>query len=130
MSRLPNFKNEVAVGYIILFLGVLGAYWVDYGHNRDAREAIVASGNAVAVEGCNRDFDNAKARIESARLSLEQLEANRRRGIVEDEDYRRTKRAYMRLIASIKVPDCRDVVNVITDEPTAYDGTPAPKYEK
>lgn len=118
-----QYRNRAVQGFVILVLGLMTLTYFQAKETADARaardaqqKALVQSGRAVAVDGCNRDFVTAQGfRATISRLK----EATQMRA---DQNQAATKQAvqfYDSVLAISPLPDCRDALTVITSNPAA-----------
>lgn len=119
-----------ASGYVVLLVGLIIAFGANANtseqseaNQREARVAIVDSGRAVAVDGCNRDFRNTDkfrgllVRLKVATtLNAAQPPAQRKAAIS----------FYNTTIADQKYPNCSAARSIITDDPTKPIVVPRP----
>lgn len=123
-KALRRYAKPAIVGYVLLMIGVLAAFQVN---NNDrsvrrieagkSREAIVLSGRAVAVSGCNRDFKTISALrgVLIASKAFQQRQV--RDGLISPETFERARKFYDTQLASLQLPDCRDSESLLTDDP-------------
>lgn len=115
-KAVKRYAKRSLAGFLILLAGVGGALIQTARYSGEAREAIVKSGRAVAVAGCNRDFDTTKRlRAIFDRLSAAN-DAAHSAGRVPDSQYKQAADFYASEKARLKLPDCVEAENLITDE--------------
>lgn len=118
-----RYRNRALQGFILLLVGLVCVIYVQAKESRndqaarDAQQtALVKSGRAVAVDGCNRDFITAQ----SFRATITRLrDATKSRT---DQNPAATKTAvafYTAVLDISPLPDCRTAQSVITDNPSA-----------
>lgn len=116
------------VGYVILFTGTMGVYLNGQHVSGEERTAVVTSGNVVAVDGCNRDYDT----VESLRGLLQraqgQVAAAKDAGEITDRQAEEADAFYVDELQRLKLPDCRRAATTLTDDPDATLPAPSPKY--
>lgn len=119
-------RNVVA--YLIVFAGLIGVWNIAQNAERNAQDAIVSSGAAVAVDGCNRDFDT----ITNLRVFLERTKRIQQRsvanGVLTPEQAKRGEAFYDLLLNNYPLPDCRAADDVITADPDEVPKAPIPRY--
>lgn len=123
-KALRRYAKPAIVGYILLMLGVLAAFQVN-NNDRSARrveaaksrEAIVLSGRAVAVSGCNRDYKSIAALrgVLIASKTFQQRQV--RDGFISAETFERARKFYDTQLMALQLPDCRDAESLLTDDP-------------
>ncbi len=102
---LRKYRNSAIVGFLILAIG-MGASQVANNHAAaDGRARIVDSGNAVAVTGCNRDFNT----------SLRQRQALYRQPDRSNGQPLTPEQRDQIIRQLTPLPDCRQARNVVTD---------------
>lgn len=123
------------VGYLILFAGVLGMYLNGQHVGNEERQAIVASGRTVSVDGCNRDFRDKEDFIDLlTRLKQANSDAFKRLPPPLKADaqqrYEDSQDFYNDEIktASAERPDCRKAAEVVTSDPNADVAKIVPLY--
>lgn len=145
-DALNRYVAGALVGFTILTLGLLYAVHTNSAdeakqRQRDnaaatqrradaveARHAIVKSGRAVAVAGCNRDYRTIrKVRLVFIASKAETLNA-RLRGDINQRQFRRSERFYNAQLRSFPLPDCREARTIITDDPNHTTHIPTPLY--
>lgn len=135
-ASLKRYVKRATVGFGILFAGLVTTYSIAAHDNDLSRQAIVDSGQAVAITSCNRDFDQAqraRAGIRSEfRNGLGQLALFVKEGtITEAQGERLRKESIREKNADLKdtpLPDCRQADDQLTSDPDDDIKVPAPKY--
>lgn len=118
-----QYRNRAVQGFVLLLVGlmVLTYFQADAADDQkqardDQQAALVASGRAVAVDGCNRDFVTAQ----SFRATITRLkEATQGRADQAPAATEEAVKFYQSVLDISPLPDCRDAENVITDNPEA-----------
>lgn len=137
MTPLDFIRRRPAlVGYIVLGVGLVTGFLVNEDHNQAAREAVVKSGQAVAIVGCNRDYDQAvrfrHGLRDDRRESLKQLALFVREGTLTEAQGRRafrvTNKQTRERLDQTPLPDCRAPLSILTGDPDADIFVPDPKY--
>lgn len=128
--------RRASAGFLILLLGLGGQYYVgqqDLVHRRDIaqkqRAAIVTTGNAVAVTGCNRDFVSTKALRGLLTSALAQTKDARKRGDITEIQYTRAQTFYSKQLSLLVLPDCRPVTHLVSADPNKPIAVPTPLHE-
>jgi len=120
--------KQARLGFALLLIGIGAVFYLNQKDDADARTAIVDSGRAVSVSGCNRDYEDrvkfvelllrGKAAVLMAHKTGQQTEAQRDRGL---EFYDRQLKDYTLI-------DCRKSEDVVSDDPDAVADAPAPYW--
>jgi hypothetical protein len=111
------WRRMVIAGYVILTIGYIGNTTVDRERASDGRAALVQSGRYVSVVGCNRDFitiEKIRGVFQRAIIGLDEQFAA---GEITKERHVRGIAFYLGELDRIRLPDCRDASNIITDNP-------------
>lgn len=121
-------RNQALVGYLILLVGVFGMYWNGQHVSNTERGAIVESGRAAVIDGCNRDF---KA-TQRYRGLLQRAEATVavqvKQGKITVDQAQEARDFYDGELKLAPLPDCRKVEFLPTDDPSAPIKSPAPLH--
>ena len=127
-KALAKFSRRAVLGFVVLFLASLGNVWYASHISKGARSAVVNSGYAVAIDGCNRDFRS----TETLRLLLKSSRAltlqAAKSGNISRDRINESLRFYDSQLEALKLPDCRKSDDVITDDPQASIMIPEPLY--
>lgn len=122
---------KARIGFLLLFLGVAVGFYVDSQHAQDARTAIVNSGRAVSVSGCNRDFRSITNDHNLLRAAERELRAayKAQEQPISKAQFDNAVRFYREQIEANPLPDCRKAREVVTDDPSKDpDSIPKPLY--
>lgn len=125
-TRRDRAVNRVA--YVILTVGLVLSLFVASREGAKAQEAVVDSGRAVAVEGCNRDFED---RLRFRSLLRRLKSASESAGRLNGSSQERIDRAVAFYDAELKrftLPDCRKSANLLTSDPEDSIPNIAPYY--
>jgi hypothetical protein len=133
-----QYRNRAVQGFVILVVGLVCLTWFQSHETSqrralaaEQRNAIVASGRAVALTGCNRDFKTAQAfqaLIEAVRAAAEKRPPSIERA--------NALHFWDEVLRISPLPDCRKAQNIVTQDPNRpiisidpfYPGAPyAPK---
>jgi hypothetical protein len=104
------YTRSALLGFVILLVGVGVALSTAARTGDDARQSIVQSGKAIAVEGCNRDYVDRQ----NFRVTLEVFAAAAKRQGNQD-----SIRFWRDVIALNPQLDCRKAQEILTDDPDA-----------
>lgn len=118
-----QYRNRALQGFAILLAGLMILTFLQQQETSDARaardaqqKALVQSGRAVSVDGCNRDFVTAQ----SFRATITRLKEATDSRADQTPEARRTAVAFYQGVLDISpLPDCRKAETVITDNPAA-----------
>jgi hypothetical protein len=134
-KALGKYMRRAIFGFLILLIGFLfnaannEAQWDSI---RDAsaegREALVQSGDVIAVDGCNRDFQTIKAIRGVLLASAEFSRANYRSGLISKADLDERLKFYAEQLSGLSLPDCRETQGILTDDPEHPRAVPEPLY--
>lgn len=126
---LKHYTQRALVGYMILFIAAFANVLYARHKGDQARNAIVRSGNAVAVVGCNRDFvDREKFRSLLVRLKRS-ADENARRGNATPAQHATAVKFYKDELANYPSIDCRSSVHTVSANPEApHLALPRPCY--
>ncbi len=94
----------------------------------EGRKAIVESGNTIAVDSCNRDY---QSRLEIRRVitaDLEQQKALLKAGEISPRRFEIFKQFYADRLRGLPLPDCRKAAQVLTSDPNTEPRVPIPLY--
>lgn len=130
-----RWRNANLAGFLILLAGVGGGFYTQ-GQDRSAadskateqRIAIVDSGRAVSVAGCNRDFKTISKLRGILIRGQEFQRAAFERGDISIEVYERGTAYYQQQLGTLPVPDCRKAAKVLTSDPNAPIRVPEPLH--
>lgn len=120
--------RQAAVGYLILFVGVMGMYWNGQHVSNAEREAVVQSGSAVVVDSCNRDYI-ATGRLRGIIIRIRNvIEAQDEAGKGDPEENQFAVDFYNNELKKIPLPDCRDTADALTADPDKVLKVPKPLH--
>lgn len=123
-KALWQYGKRAILGYVLLLAGIVIALLM-IESDRDtrradaaqSRHALVVSGRAVSVSGCNRDFRTTKVLrgvlVASKRFNEQRLH----RKEVTLEGFNRANAFYNDQLSRLALPDCRDAEHLLTDDP-------------
>lgn len=125
---LRRYVRGAVVAFLILLAGIGGSFYAQGTDSSASSTAIVQSGRAISVDGCNRDFHTiGKVRSVFMRSALF-LRGQYERGDISLEAYERGVRYYSQQLATFPLPDCRAALTVVTDDPDAPIRVPVPLH--
>lgn len=137
-----HLMRRALVGFLILFVGLLIAFYVNqqqYGISKDQyaanrktaiaqRQAIVDSGRAVSVDGCNRDFNTITKLRGILITSKDFAKSAYKEGSISRDRYSRSIKFYDDQLAELRLPDCRKAKTVVNQDPKTPVRIPVPRY--
>lgn len=129
MAPLDFIRRRPAlIGYIVLGGGIIGGFLVNQDHNNETRQAVVDSGQAVAIESCNRDYNQT---FELRRLidkSYAQIEQALKDDRISPEAAAQQRANLAEALDRLVLPDCREVRGALTSDPDADIEVPVPLH--
>jgi len=120
--------RQALVGYLILGLGVLGMYLNGQSVSSTERAAVVDSGTAAVVAGCNRDFNGTQRLRSLLEHADDAVTAQQKAGKVTAAQAADAHDFYAAELAKIPLPDCRKAQFVLTDDPEKPIVIPTPLH--
>ncbi len=135
---LRTFQRRAVVGFVVLAAGLVGGQYSGFKQQENARkdrtaianaqrQAIVDSGNAVAIAGCNQDFRDREATRGVLEDAREQLRKNKNR--IPAQDYNEAIAFYQdELDNKLPLPDCRAAGHILTTNPKKVVAPELPLY--
>lgn len=126
-KALHTYTRNAVVGFLIL-LAVNVFVWRDsQALNKESRNkieqaskmsdlAVVRSGRAVSIGGCNRDFRTIQTLRGVLKTSKAFNEATAKRGEISPDRLARVKVFYDQQLDALKLPDCTKSSNVLTSD--------------
>jgi hypothetical protein len=125
----PIVRGWALLGFVVLTFGILGAITASSNQAKDSRNAVVQSGRAVSVAGCNRDFINARSVRGVLIAAQAQTRLNEKRGIITASQAADAQAFYDEQLARLTLPDCRKAMKIVTGDPNKTTKIPTPLYE-
>lgn len=123
-EALTRYIKGGMVAYVILVAALGYVLYADKQQSVErrqdgiaARQQIVATGNAVALAGCNRDFRTITALRAVLTNAAAFQRAALRRGDITQEQFDRTVIYYRVQLKKLNLPDCRIAAHTVTDNP-------------
>lgn len=132
---VKRFRNAALVGYLVLTVGVVVAFQNNHNESTQRRaqgvaqrDAIVKSGSAVAVDGCNRDFKTITG-LRAVLMDAKTFQRNQlKQGHITPQQYATAKSYYNTQLGRLVLPDCRRAASVITQNPDKPVPAPVPLH--
>jgi hypothetical protein len=137
VAGVRHYRNQALVAFVLLLAGFLFNANTNRLQDRDrenlnerARAAIVDSGRAVAVDSCNRAYEE-RLKIRDVFLTSQSIVRARvdAGDSVDPVNDRRALDFYAAQLEAFKLPDCRDTEALLTDDPNKPVPTVEPWYE-
>jgi hypothetical protein len=136
---LAAYSRRAIIGFVILAVGIGLAVKVESDHNADQREqivnqgeqaqqSIVVSGDAIAVAGCNRDYDTIDTLRDELERSLVRIDLLEKEGTYTPRQAQVGRDATKDILKRYKLPDCRFADDVLTANPGKPTTVPEPRY--
>lgn len=127
-QTLRHWRIGATAGFVVLVLGVAGAFFAN-AHDQDAsNRAIVRSGTLVAVDACNRDYRSREGDIKLFRRLIVAAGQSYKDGRITTEQYNAAVMFYQKEISKRPLPDCRKAIKTLTDDPGAERAPLKPLY--
>lgn len=127
-KALRTWRRGAVTAFVVLAAAIGYVQWDSSKQNADGRDAIVTSGRAVAVDGCNRDFDDRKSfrdlfgrLILATDLSIERGNTTPAQGAL-------AKAFYVGELAKLPLFDCAKSKTIVTDDPGRTTRIPDPRH--
>jgi hypothetical protein len=127
-QAMRTYSKAAATGFVILLLGLVLCVYVVQNYDAAARRAIVDSGRAISVSSCNRDFDSISKDRNLLQRGRENIQQQYAAKDITETAYRRSIAFYDRELREYRLPDCREALDVVTDNPNAPIFIPRPRY--
>lgn len=121
-----QWRRNALLGYVVLLLGLGANSLIDRDRANQGRSALAESGNVVSVSGCNRDFRLYQKVRAVFERSLQAAQDQHDQGLTTDAQYEKVKAFYEDQLTNFSLPDCREVANTLTDDPTRSGDKTAP----
>lgn len=126
--HFKRFRNSALAGFLVLAGGIGGAFYTSQTDSDASRSAIVTSGRAVSVSGCNRDFHTVNT-LRGILLRAQAFQAAaRERGDITQAAFERGNAYYAEQLAALRPVDCRPSADVVTDDPNKTTHVPVPEH--
>lgn len=120
--------RRALVGYFVMFLAFLGNVLYAQHVAREGREAIVKSGDIIAIDGCNRDYRERQEVRQVLIASRQFQEGALKRGDISQIQHDRAIDFYNDRLEGLPLPDCRRAGDILTDDPDSLTRMPEPLY--
>ncbi len=136
-KALRHWARRATVGFVVLAAGIGAAFYNDASNedaqqtrNAEARKTIVDSGRAIAVEACNRDYRTTVELRAILDRAARVQKANFNEGTINRRTWDRLDAHLTKALIRLRVPDCREAREVLTQNPDERIIIPAPLYPK
>lgn len=125
-KAVKRYRRDALAGFLILVIGISLVFWVARNDNAESQHAIVQSGRAVSVDGCNRDFRD-RQKFRALLLKLEDVtRASAKAGRASPDQVKQAIAFYDSQLKAFSLPDCRAAANVVTNDPARTVHVPKP----
>lgn len=133
---LKSFSKKATAGFLVLLIGVgvnsyFGQHYNTVARERDAKttmrasQAIVRSGNLVAVDGCNREYRSTQGLRDIVSHGADAVKRQHSQGLLTSEQERKSLAFYQELNEKLVLPDCRDAAKILSIDPKKVQTPPA-----
>lgn len=129
---LKRYARSATVGFLILLAANAYVWSYSNRNNNQSRDAIVRSGKAVSISGCNRDFRSTQA-LRGVLKTADQLQARAiKTGEITISPKQRqiAHKFYSQQLRNLPLPDCKAAGEVLTNDPDAKPLVPRPLAPK
>lgn len=127
-AHIRSYARRATAGFLILALGLAGAFYTA-GHDAvTARDAIVKSGRLVSTAGCNRDYVTVQRLRSVLSRSLDFQRGALARGDITQAQFDRAHVYFKQQLKGLPPVDCRPAATLITDDPSDIGPTPKPLF--
>lgn len=134
-----RFSNPQLVAFLIVVIGFGASLALNNRyHNATtekvnqqgeaSRKAIVKSGDAISVTGCNRDYDTIDTLRDELEKSADRVHRFVREGTLSVAQGERQIAETRDLLKRYKLPDCRQADEILTSNPKAKIVVPKARY--
>jgi hypothetical protein len=127
-DALNRYSRRAVVGFVVLFAAFLANVFWENRLSMQGRDAIVASGRVIAVDGCNRDYVDREKFRDLLLRGQASLKLSLKAGNITQDQYDQGVEFYGQQLAAYPQLDCRSALHVITADPTKVTRTPIPCY--
>lgn len=118
VEAVRGYRRRAIVGFLVLLFGIGGLGYVQADDSGEARTAIVLSGRNVAVDSCNARFRQQvvlRKIITNGRPAIRQYVKD---GLLTPTQAKAAMKNSRANVKALRLPDCRVVGQVITDDPS------------
>lgn len=129
-KALNRYRTASLAAFMILFIGILLALYVNSKASHAERDAIVRTGRIVAVDSCNARFRDREAlRDLFVRLQSAVVQQAEKSGTSPDSPrVRFAIKFYKDELDRLPLPDCRRTEQILTADPEKQTYTPTPLH--
>lgn len=115
-KALSRYRQSAIAGFLILTFGIGFVFWDSGQRAADSRHAIVQSGKAVSISGCNRDFLSAgvlRGLLLDGRQEIDKAAA---KGRYPKDQLDTARKFYDRQLKRVSYPDCEAAGTILTSD--------------
>ena len=116
-KEFRHCRRQATVAFVILTVGIIAAFAIRVDESKQRDAAIVKSGTAIIVEGCNRDYTT----IQAARAAVARARANTRRleksGAITPAEADAGQDQYDFALTKLVLPDCVAASKILSSDP-------------
>lgn len=118
-AKIERRRNRIA--FLLLLAGIILVFWLGNRASDAERQAIVESGKVVAIDGCNRDYQE-DVRIRDVFLTSQNLVKSRIQAgqSADPEADKAALEFYDQQLDAFKLPDCRKAEGLLTSDPDRF----------
>lgn len=125
---LRSYRRQAIIGFLILLIGVAAAFYRGQTLANDSRDAIVDSGDVVAVSGCNRDYETIDALRDQLEVSLDRIDQLEADGTYTKAQASAGRESTHQFLDKYQLPDCRPVSSILSSDPDGRFTVPPARY--
>lgn len=126
--HVRSYARRATAAFVILALGIGGAFYAGGQDSTQSRRAIVKSGRVVSVSGCNRDYITINRLRSVLARSLDFQRAALNRGDITQDQYDRAVVYFKEQLMGLPPVDCRPSATILTDDPNDIGKVPEPLH--
>lgn len=127
-KALRTYSRRATIGFCLLFAAFMGNLLWSNKLSSDARRAVVRSGDLIAVDGCNRDFQDRVA-VRGVLIASRDFTKNAYKRLnLTPEELQLRLDFYNARLKELPLPDCRKSDDILTDDPGDAVTVPTPLY--
>lgn len=126
VKALKKYSRSALVGFLILLGANVFVWSTAQRLNDDSRQAIVRTGKAVTIEGCNRDFRSVGVLRGLLASSQAALKKGHEEGVYTQEQVDRATAYYKDALSKLTYPDCKAAGATLSSDPDKAAPLPTP----
>lgn len=122
-----KYRNSATIAFTLLFMGLLATSYIAVREGSDDGDAIVDSGNRVAVTSCNSDYITILTLREEFKKEIPSFDLFVAEGTITTAQGERLKDRTRETLRVFTLPDCRSAAKAVTKN-TDSSVLPEPLY--